>query len=60
MLNPLIHKIGLSLFSRIGAVNARRLVAYLGSVDAVFDASKSELKNIPGFSDGLTKNVIYE
>jgi DNA processing protein len=58
MNKPLIYKIGLSLFSRIGAVNARRLVAYLGSVEAVFEASKSELKNIPGFSDGLTKNVI--
>lgn len=56
--DSLIHKIGLSLFPRIGAVNARRLVAYLGSVNAVFEASKNELRNIPGFSDGLTKIVI--
>lgn len=53
MTSPLTHKIALSLFPKIGAVNARRLVAYLGSVNAVFDASKKELKGIPGIGKGL-------
>ena len=54
----LIHKIALSLFPNIGAVNARRLVAYLGNVNTVFDVSKNELKGIPGIGKGMIKIVI--
>lgn len=58
MSSNLINKIALSLFPRIGAVNSRRLVAYLGSLDAVFEASPKSLKDIPGFGNGLIKTVI--
>ena len=60
MSSPLIHKIALSLFPNIGAVNARRLVAYLGSVDAVFDVSKKELKGIPGIGKKLIDVVMNQ
>ena len=58
MSSPLKYKIALSLFPRIGAVNARRLVAYTGSLDALFESSKKELKNIPGIGDGLIKTLV--
>lgn len=58
MSSSLIHKIALSLFPNIGPVNARRLVAYLGSVDAVFNVSKSELNGIPGIGKSLIGIVI--
>lgn len=58
MSSPLKYKIALALFPRIGAVNARRLVAYTGSLDALFEASKKELQSIPGIGDGLIKTLI--
>lgn len=56
---PLVHKIALSMFPGIGAVNARRLVAYLSSVSAVFEVSKKELQGIPGIGKNLI-NIIIE
>lgn len=58
MPSPLINKIALSLLPNIGAVNARRLVAYLGSVDAVFEVSKKELKDIPGIGKKLINIIL--
>lgn len=52
------YQIALSMLPRIGAVNARRLVAYLGSIDAVFEASEKMLKEIPGIGRNLIKNII--
>jgi DNA processing protein len=58
MPSNLIYQIALSLFPGIGAVNSRRLVAYLGNLNAIFEASPKSLKDIPGFGDGLIKTVI--
>lgn len=58
MTSPLKYKIALSLFPRIGAVNARRLVAYSGSLNALFEASQKDLKKIPGIGDVLIKTLI--
>lgn len=58
MTPPLIHKIALSLFPRVGAVNARRLVAYLGSVSAIFEVSNKDLNGIPGIGKTQIKNII--
>lgn len=60
MPSPLKYQIGLSLFPRIGAINARRLVAYLGSVNAVFEASKNDLKEIPGIGKSLIKTLVEQ
>jgi DNA processing protein len=57
-MSTLTHQIALSLFPRIGAVNARRLVAYLGSLNAVFETNKKDLKDIPGIGEGLIKTLI--
>jgi DNA processing protein len=58
MSSNLIYSIALSLFPRIGSVNSRRLVAYLGSLNAVFEATPKTLKDIPGIGEGLIKTVI--
>jgi len=58
MSSNLIYQIALSLFPRIGSVNSRRLVAYLGSLNAVFEASPKLLKDIPGIGEGLINILI--
>jgi DNA processing protein len=58
MSSPLIYKIALSLFNGIGSVNARRLVAYMGSLDAVFVSSKKQFKEIPGIGSALLNIVV--
>ncbi|MFA9388417.1 MAG: DNA-processing protein DprA [Prolixibacteraceae bacterium] len=60
MSSPLNHQIALSLFPGIGAVNARRLVAYLGSLKALFEVSRKELSNIPGIGPFLIKILIEQ
>ena len=47
------HKIALGLIPRIGDINARKLVAHFGSVEAVFRESYRNLVNIPGIGSGL-------
>lgn len=54
------YQIALSMYPRIGAVNARKLVAYLGSVEAVFETSKKELQSIPGIGHGLMQTIIEQ
>jgi DNA processing protein len=48
------------MFPRVGSINARRLVAYLGSVKAVFEATKKELKDIPGIGKSLIKTIVEQ
>lgn len=58
MKSPLEYQIALSLFPGIGAVNARRIVAYLGSVNAVFESSSKEMESIPGIGKKLTNKIL--
>ena len=60
MTTPNLYQIALSLFPRIGSVNARRLVAYLGSVNTVFECNKKQLQEIPGIGEALIKIVINQ
>ena len=48
MSDSLKYKIALSLIPTIGDVLAKRLVAYCGSVEAVFKEKKGALEKIPG------------
>ena len=59
MNSPLSHKIALSLFPGIGSINARKLLAYAGSLNAVFESTKKDLKDIPGFGPKLL-SIIFE
>lgn len=58
MASNLHYEIALSLFPRVGSVNARRLVAYLGNLNAVFESSPKTLKDIPGIGPGLIKTLV--
>ena len=53
----LIHKIALGLIPRIGDINARRLVAHFGSVEAIFCEPYRTLIKIPGIGSGLAKYI---
>lgn len=52
------YQLALSLIPGIGSVNAKSLVAYLGSVEAVFHASEKVLKKVPGIGEVLARNII--
>jgi DNA processing protein len=51
------HKIALGLIPRIGDINARKLVAHFGSVEAVFREPYQNLVKIPGIGSGLAKYI---
>jgi DNA processing protein len=51
------HKIALSLIPGIGDINARKLVAHIGSVEGVFSEPYSSLVKIPGIGPGLAKYI---
>lgn len=48
-----VYPMALTMIPRIGAITARKLIAYLGSAEAVFRESKSNLKLIPGIGPYL-------
>lgn len=47
------HKIALGLIPRIGDINARKLVSYFGSVEAIFFEPYRNLVKIPGIGSGI-------
>jgi DNA processing protein len=51
------HKIALGLIPRIGDINARKLVAHIGSVEGVFTEPYRTLINIPGIGTTLAKYI---
>jgi DNA processing protein len=51
------HKIALSLIPRIGDINARKLVSYIGSVEGVFAEPYRALVKIPGIGSNLAKYI---
>ena len=51
------HKIALSLIPGIGDINARKLVAHIGSVEGVFSESYRTLIKIPGIGINLARYV---
>jgi DNA processing protein len=51
------HKIALGLIPRIGDINARKLVSYFGSVEAVFNESFRNLTKIPGIGNEIAKYI---
>ncbi len=58
MLENLNYKIALTLIPNIGDILAKRLVAYCGSPQAVFEEKKTSLEKIPGIGSSHAKAVI--
>ncbi|WP_423130462.1 DNA-processing protein DprA [Gaoshiqia sp. Z1-71] len=52
------YQIALSLIPLVGSITAKNLIAYLGSVEAVFDASEKTLTKIPGIGKGIADNIV--
>ncbi len=53
----LVYKIALSIIPGIGDINARKLVAYTGSVEGIFTESYRSLTKIPGIGSTLARQI---
>lgn len=51
------HKIALGFIPHVGDINARKLVSFFGSVEAVFRESYRNLIRIPGIGNGLARYI---
>lgn len=51
------YKIGVTLIPGIGAINAKKLVAYCGGAEAVFKESKAALEKIPGMGKKTIEQI---
>ncbi len=58
--HDLLYKIGLTLLPKIGPINSKRLLAYMGSAEAVFNDPKSTLLKVPGIGEILVKSILDE
>lgn len=52
------YKIGISQIPGIGSINAKKLIAYTGSVEAVFKEKKKHLLKIPGIGETLADVIV--
>ncbi len=53
------YQIALSLINGIGSINAKKLLAYTGSPEAVFKEKKQNLVKIPGIGEKVAKEGKY-
>jgi len=56
----LAFKIAISLIPGIGSVTARNLIAYVGSVEGVFQEKEKNLMKIPGIGEVNAKRVVRQ
>lgn len=56
--DKLPYFIALSRIPGIGCINAKSLIAWLGSVEAIFEARESQLLKVPGIGIVLAKSII--
>ena len=52
------YYIALSLIPGIGCINAKNLIAYMGGVEAVFDAKEKQLMKVPGIGPVLAQSIV--
>ncbi|WP_421943066.1 DNA-processing protein DprA [Pedobacter sp.] len=53
-----LHKIALTFIKSIGPVNAKNLLAYCGSAEAVFSATRKQLLQIPGIGEKTVEAIL--
>jgi len=58
--DQLKYKIGISLIPGVGSVNAKKLIAYTGSLEGVFKEKKKNLLKIPGIGEYLAENIVNQ
>lgn len=56
----LAYKIAIALIPGIGAITARNLIAYVGSVEGVFQEKEKNLMKIPGIGEVNAQRVIRQ
>ncbi len=56
----LAYKIAISLIPGIGSVTARNLIAYVGSVEGVFQEKEKNLMKIPGVGEVNAQRVVRQ
>lgn len=54
------YQIGITLIKGIGPNLAKNLIAYLGSVEAVFKEKKANLAKIPGIGEVLSSEIVSQ
>ena len=52
------YKIAITLIHKIGSINAKKLISYIGSVEGVFKEKKKMLLKIPGIGENLARNIL--
>ncbi|MBI2968616.1 MAG: DNA-protecting protein DprA [Bacteroidetes bacterium] len=57
MNSPLLYNIAITLIPGVGDVNAKNLIAYCGSAEAVFKTKKAKLLKIPGVGEKLVTAI---
>lgn len=60
MQNQLLYKIGITLLPGVGDINAKKLIAYCGGVEAVFKQKKSHLLKIDGVGEKLAESIVNQ
>lgn len=58
MNDSLRYQIALTLIPNVGDILAKRLVAYCGGVEAIFEEKKSNLEKIPGIGSSFAQPII--
>jgi len=54
----LLYKIGITLIPGVGDINAKKIIAYCGGVEAVFKEKKKALLKIPGVGLTLAESIL--
>jgi len=54
----LLYKIAIGMIPGIGSINAKKLVAYTGSIEGVFREKKANLIKIPGIGEVLAGEIV--
>jgi DNA processing protein len=52
-----LHQIALTFLNKIGAGSAKVMLSYMGSAEAIFEASPAKLLTIPGIGDKRAKDL---
>ena len=60
MTDDLLYRIAISKIHKVGAVTARTLIGYCGSVENVFKAKKKDLIKIPNIGEAIAQNILSQ
>jgi DNA processing protein len=57
-MNDLLYKIAITQLPMVGDVNAKKLIAYSGSCEAIFKSKKTQLMKVPGIGESIADAII--